>query len=101
MFNSAYNRIISICHAEIITIRHLQVTMEYSFQGISGDEYANTSSSQQLALQRIQRKLSEQECYPFLQESDGGVTGPPASQPSPGMVHHMIADFLPIFTLTD
>jgi len=83
-FNSVYNRIINICHAEIVITRQLQVTMEYSFQGISGDEYANTSS-QRLALQRIQRRLSEQGCYPFLQESDGGVIDPPASQPSPDL----------------
>ncbi|KAJ8592901.1 hypothetical protein M405DRAFT_931194 [Rhizopogon salebrosus TDB-379] len=82
---NAYNRIINICRAEIVTIRQLQVAMEYNFQGISGDEYANNSSPQHLALQRIQCQLSEQECCPFLQESDRGVTSPPASQPSPDL----------------
>jgi hypothetical protein len=99
MFNSAYNRIISICHAEIVTIRRLQVAMEYSFQGISGDEYAKNTSPQQLALQRIQCQLSEQECYPLLEESDRGVTSPLASQPFPGMARY-IADFLLALTLT-
>jgi hypothetical protein len=65
MSSSAYDKIINICLVEKVAIRQSQAAAEYDFQKISGDEHANTLS-QQPALQRVQRQLSEQECYPFL-----------------------------------